>query len=607
MAPAHPGRRPTGRHLDVVPTSDAGDVPVPDGGLDQRSAELADQTFRLLDKDLAGSSPLQAELWVAGLVDTWAEQVLDGGSDPVEMLSRLHLQRAREAPTPAARVLVGALAAVVGIPEVAVHAEQVARDLDRQGVRLPRWARGLGERRFKRAAVMDHELDDGHTIFLAFAYPDGEQYTVAVYVDVNTGTRVKDVFVGEPMATVERTIAAQGEPGQVVVALDAAEARARIEQAFERLDELLDDPTPWTGPPLGLDEIDDLRRFVEAHVAALPTGGVAPTRFPADEREFERRVDGAVDAFLASAESVAVVDRYGDDEVEHVAQHLAEYAVDTGGDARRISVSSAQMALWSAVPDSGCFDEDDADLLLDVAATWAMWALRERGLPGYVDATVDGIVAAGSRMVELLEGVEVAPAGEVMALAAAMSADGVRLDDDRGVAAWMDRYYDDVSAGRRPPVEPIVGLASALSLPRFLSAEPPELDERAPDLAPARRAMVTDIAAMLDVPDPLRPRVEEVLAELVRVCDAVLDEHFLAQAAVVLGDVARVAGSGLGRGRADIWAGGILYALGQDEELWSPYSERYVPPDQLARIVGASRASLMKRANDVRDLVRQRS
>lgn len=95
----------------------------------------------------------------------------------------------------------------------------------------------------------------------------------------------------------------------------------------------------------------------------------------------------------------------------------------------------------------------------------------------------------------------------------------------------------------------------------------------------------------------------EILTEVPRVCDAVLDQEYFANAAAALAHLAAVPGAGLQRGRADVWAGGILYLIGQDVDLWAPYGEPYVPAAQFARIVGASQSALIGRANKIREVL----
>ena len=82
-----------------------------------------------------------------------------------------------------------------------------------------------------------------------------------------------------------------------------------------------------------------------------------------------------------------------------------------------------------------------------------------------------------------------------------------------------------------------------------------------------------------------------------------LDEEFFLQAMHVLSGLVEHPEAGLARGRPEIWAGGILYALGQDVDLFEPDSVPHVPAAQLARIVGASQSSLITRANQIRGLL----
>lgn len=141
---------------------------------DPVAADLIDATFRMAEADLRGSSPLQAELWAAEAVDMWASMDdVDPDGDALSLVAGVHIDRALVVATPAARLVVGALARIVPDPDLARRAADAAVELDRRKVRLPSWADGLGDRRFRRALLMDHVLDDGHSVFLGFAYPGG--------------------------------------------------------------------------------------------------------------------------------------------------------------------------------------------------------------------------------------------------------------------------------------------------------------------------------------------------------------------------------------------------------------------------------------------------
>jgi hypothetical protein len=104
----------------------------------------------------------------------------------------------------------------------------------------------------------------------------------------------------------------------------------------------------------------------------------------------------------------------------------------------------------------------------------------------------------------------------------------------------------------------------------------------------------------------VRPRVEEILAHCDRVCDAALDGQYAAMARRLVAKLARKRPTPLRRGDPRIWAGGVLYALGQGNFLFAPSSRPHLPAYQLAAVAGVSTSTISAKAGVVRDAVRLR-
>lgn len=191
------------------------------------------------------------------------------------------------------------------------------------------------------------------------------------------------------------------------------------------------------------------------------------------------------------------------------------------------------------------------------------------------------------------EGADAGPpggmAGEVWRL---LEADGIDPTDEGAVLDWFARFSADVDAGRRPSV------AQSWHSARLVL--PPALDERAPGPDPAKLPLISALLDELDVPEAHRARAEAVGAELLRVCDAVLDGHYLIDSVSALVALTLITDSGIHDGAADEWAGGILVAIGQDQGLGDPAEEPYIPAAQLARIVGVAAPDLQARADRLR-------
>jgi hypothetical protein len=581
----HFGSEPSGRSRRSIPghSAAAGSSSAPSRHPDRRGRHgaegwaaqvltesahaLADACFASLITDVGGTSPMEAELWLASLLDVWDEGVLEGGADPEVVFGSLHIERALDVATPAARVFVGALAKVADDPEVAGRAAEAAAALDRRKVRLPNWAKGLGDRRFRRAFVMDHELDDGHTVMLGFAYPGGAQYSVGVYIDVNLGLVVKDLLIGGPIASVEVAARDAGH-GATIEPIEPQDARARVEEAFSRLDAALE-----SEPDLPVyDDVAEFRRFVAAHVADLPEGGSVPTRFP-DAHDRPTVIGAAVGTFLSSPEAHEMQGRWDRSAVTHVADHLASFAVETGGDPVRVSPASVEMFLRFEVPAIGCFGSGDGAMVVDVVRAWASWSLRSRGLERWLDETLTSVDAFGfmlGAMLEVFDAVDSLPDD-------AESVPGI----GELIATMLED--DDVAA-------PVGDTAAAV-------------DGRAPDLAPAREERVRSVVDTFPLHATQHAVAVEIAIEIVRADDAAFDGEYAGDAIALLVLLAVDPATGLNRGRADIWAGGLLYALAQDDDRWTDPAKPEVSATQFATIVGASQSALIARASKIRSIL----
>jgi hypothetical protein len=115
-----------------------------------------------------------------------------------------------------------------------------------------------------------------------------------------------------------------------------------------------------------------------------------------------------------------------------------------------------------------------------------------------------------------------------------------------------------------------------------------------------------DLLTELRVPPALHERVGAML----RITDGVafdhLDEEYRDLARALLGKLARKRPSPLARGDATIWAGTVLYALGQINYLFDPRSDPHLPGEALATAVGVPQTTLTNKAKTVRDLLRLR-
>jgi hypothetical protein len=97
-----------------------------------------------------------------------------------------------------------------------------------------------------------------------------------------------------------------------------------------------------------------------------------------------------------------------------------------------------------------------------------------------------------------------------------------------------------------------------------------------------------------EVPEKLRPRFAEIVALTDRFCDDHLDQEFKGlcreMAAVLCRERFPVTS-----GKAAGWAAGIVYSVGWVNFLGDPSQPHHVKAEDMARAVGVSPATLMKR------------
>jgi hypothetical protein len=168
---------------------------------------------------------------------------------------------------------------------------RVRREVAARAHVLPRWLAELGRARpHDRVVEMAHVLGDGENLVLGVTLPGGSELSVAVYVDHNLGTLVKDAFVvpGALPDLIEMLQSDADDPDVTLTEIDPAEARARITEAVEH--------GAITFPPPESETWPSCRPLVEWAVGLLPAGGrgyVRPDWSDADRQALAER-------FLAS-------------------------------------------------------------------------------------------------------------------------------------------------------------------------------------------------------------------------------------------------------------------------------------------------------------------
>ncbi len=103
------------------------------------------------------------------------------------------------------------------------------------------------------------------------------------------------------------------------------------------------------------------------------------------------------------------------------------------------------------------------------------------------------------------------------------------------------------------------------------------------------------------VPKKMRARFDEIVTLTDRVCKEHLDEEYAQLARYATAALCRKRSSPLASGRADIWACGIVYALGTVNFLFDKSQDPHMSADELCAAFGVRKRSGANKARIVRD------
>jgi hypothetical protein len=101
-----------------------------------------------------------------------------------------------------------------------------------------------------------------------------------------------------------------------------------------------------------------------------------------------------------------------------------------------------------------------------------------------------------------------------------------------------------------------------------------------------------------------RSRAEEVVRLTQTFCAQHLDAEYAELCARLIGRLARKRPSPLARGQTRVWAGAVLYAVGQVNFLFAPTQRPHITFDDLSRLTGVSKSALATRARNIMNLLR---
>jgi len=416
------------------------------------------------------------------------------------------------------------LAAVAGLTGDELLLSRAHREIAARGHVLPRWLTELPRARpHDRVVQMAHVLGDGENLLVGVTLAGGAELSLAVYVDHNLGTLVKDAFVvpGALPELLELLHDTTDDPDVALTELDPADARARITEAIE--------VGAITVPPLETDTWPTCRPLIEWAVGLLPAGGrgyVRPEWREEDLEDLAARVLGS--PFAA-----------GLDDPDHrdLLDTLLWFGTDYGpGDPLRWSPVAVEILLADWIPRKIVADVRYLAKAPDVLRALVRFSHAERGIRAEL---TDETLAAVDELEPEYQAVIRSPRLQgPEALLAAVGA----LDPEE--------YFHSL---RREELHSAAGGAGALD----------ELDD-----AP----LPDEAFAWERVPADVHGRVAEVLELVDGCCDALLDvEHRTAARRLLAAVAAADPTIFRRRGRAETAAAAVCWLIAKANRSLSPF------------------------------------
>jgi hypothetical protein len=376
---------------------------------------------------------LEAECWASDLISMWrGRQLIDGDAEQVFLPAFIRALERKGSPKSLATLR--ALSAV-GSESDAGRARAAADRLAGRGVSEPPWAGQLGDAEPVATELMYEEaFDDGVTVLIEFAPPDGERHTLGVYIDHNLGGLVKDAFLAGPLDEVRSKLRSRGHNGVGLALreLGPAEARARIESGLDMLDHTYDPPVD--------DDVHALRGLIDSRLRRLPDGFELSEEYEDISVEERERL---LAEFLASPEG-----RHwrGDEDAADVVETAIWFGADYNhGGPLRWSVVVVEIFMTSWLPRKVTREPVFFERVTEVLPDWVRYAGRARGVPA--EPLSEASLAVEQFQDEMLGAVNDPDTwGPAKAFAVAAQAAGVDLTDPDALNTFVEKYNQGLAA-----------------------------------------------------------------------------------------------------------------------------------------------------------------
>ncbi len=412
-------------------------------------------------------------------------------------------------------------------------------------------ASGFGRGTITSTRVVEDIFGETNQYLFGLRYPDGTEGAAAVLIDRLLGGVLKDALVMPDVATFTDLV--DDSDDMTVRPADLAEAAAAIDDAYE-----INDMT------LGIDEIIDddvnaLRPLIETILASSPRTRPEPASVSAKER------DRVIDEFVGSIHDTQP--EVSDDVLSWTGLAV-DFAADRGsGDPLKWGPNTIVTFLeWSTRKVMA----DPADLrrIPEMLRLFVPWAHARAGWDDrHVGAALDAIDRTLPLFDEAIsEPGSLGPVQQAVRDALA----GIDFSDPDAVAAAIEQYNVGLEP-RETTIAPAGG------------SHPEPFDPSGLDDANGKVAAIAELASTA--------------------ARALFDDEYVTLVRRVVADAARVDPDLFARGRPDIWASGVVYAVAQLNDIigsWGPMS--VFSDDLTSRLAGAP-GTITAKAAKIRDRV----
>jgi hypothetical protein len=420
-----------------------------------------------------------------------------------------------------------------------------------------------GRATIERAYQVNYLTGEAFEIVLALEYPGrGDRPAYLCTFDAFDGPHLATVGYVDDITELLDELAGAGQLAEVSL-VPVADALSTIDHALIELDDLVDEAD--------LDDDDDLilhRPFLDHLVVSQDRSDVVLDIPKVD-------VDGTERRRLATelAERVRAEQPHLADTADALAPLIIDFAADRAGGPHRWPGSTVVRFL-EMVSTGQMAPAEQLAQLPDLMWSVVTWAHEHLGWPAEItDDAHSAIEKVRPLVTAEIEGREVTDSEATQVLSHLV--DGLDPDDPEAAQGLLELLSE--ATGLTGPdsvaVEPPAG--GHHPEPFDGSGVPPDLADRATDIAELAAAAAADL----------------------------FDDEFVTLVRRATADAARHPDRTLGRGRTDIWASGVVYAVAQINEIPGGWHGLALPADVLTDRLAGAPSTIAAKAREIRRLL----